>query len=101
MTEKRLPALPNVATISEGLPEFKALPTWYGLYMRAGTPQAVVDRLAAEYRHALEDPAVKARLEAAGLIPVGSSPAEFAAQIRKESGIYADLIRETGFKLEQ
>lgn len=98
--EKRPPGFPQVPTVTEAVPAYKPLPTWYGLIMRAGTPQAVVDRLAAEYRVALEDPVVKARLEAAGLVPVGSTPAEFAAQLREEHERYGEVIRSTGFKFQ-
>lgn len=101
MTAKRLSSLPNVPTVSEGLPAFNPLPIWYGLYMRAGTPPAIADRLAAEYRTALDDPAVKARLATAGFVSVGSTPGEFSSFLRDESKAYGDLIRQTGFKLEQ
>ena len=99
-SEKRVPAFPNVPTIAEQVPAYKPLLTWYGLFMRAGTPQPVVERLAAEYHAALQDPAVKALLEAAGLVPVGSTPAEFAAQLRDEYQRYGDVIRATGFKFQ-
>ncbi len=94
----RLASMPNVPTIAEALPGFAASAPWYGLFMRAGTPPAIVDRIAAEYRAALADPAVKQKLDAAGLIPVGSTPAEFTASLHAESEKYTVLIPKIGFK---
>ena len=100
VSETRLPSHPTVPTIGEGFSGFKPLLTWYGLYMRAGTPPAIVERLAAEYHAAGQDPVVKAKLEGGGLMPIGSTPAEFAAQLKSEHELYGDLIRKTGFKFE-
>ena len=100
VADARLPSHPTVPTLSEGFPGFKPLLTWYGLYMKAGTPAAIVDRMSSEYHAAGQDPVVKAKLEGVGLMPVGSTPAEFAAQLKSEYELYGELIRKTGFKFE-
>lgn len=99
-TDQRLPSYPNLPSVSEGLPGFKPLVAWYGLFVRAGTPPIIVEKLSTAYRAALADPAIATKLESAGLTLVGSSSAEAAAQISREYQIYGDLIRKTGFKLD-
>lgn len=86
-TKERLAALPDVPTLSEsGLDRFE-LNEWNGLYAPAGTPDSIVDQLNGAARHALAQPAVKARLEALGAIAIGSSPGEFTRHVA--------LLRET------
>jgi tripartite-type tricarboxylate transporter receptor subunit TctC len=56
---KRSPAIPNVPTTAEaGLPGFEVA-TWYAMFAPKGTPQALVDRMAAELRKALESAAIR------------------------------------------
>jgi tripartite-type tricarboxylate transporter receptor subunit TctC len=96
----RSPAFPGVPTVAETLPGTVIPTAWYGLFLRTGTPQAIVERLGAEYRASLQDAAVLARLEPAGMLPVGSTPAETAASIRAEIAWYGELIRKVGYKPE-
>jgi tripartite-type tricarboxylate transporter receptor subunit TctC len=80
----RHPLVPDVPTIAEsGVPGFDAT-QWYGVAAPAGTPAAIVDRLALEVKKSLDRPDFKKRLEAEGAEPVGNTPAEFAAIIKSE-----------------
>lgn len=93
MGRRRSPALPDVPTVAEaGFPDFTA-DTWYGVFAPRGTPAPVVDGIAAAVREAVKDEAVKKAFAAIGSEPVGSTPAEFAAQVREESGRMAGLAK--------
>jgi tripartite-type tricarboxylate transporter receptor subunit TctC len=97
---KRIPMLPDTPTIAEsGVPGFEAT-QWYGLLAPAGTPPAIVDRLAGEIRKALGNAEVKRRLEAEGADPVGNTPAQFAQVIKSELARWQTVIRQAGIKAE-
>ena len=81
---RRSDALPNVPPVAEaGVPGYEAM-QWYGLLAPAGTPTAVVERVHAQAIVALRSPEMKARLAADGAEPLGTTPAEFGAYIKRE-----------------
>src|SRR3569832_1429913 len=78
-TPKRMPQFPDVPTVSEsGLAGFE-FNSWFALMAPAGTPKGITFRLAEEVKKALGDPEVKAKLDAQGLTPKGTSPEELGA----------------------
>ena len=92
-SDKRLPALPDVPTLAEGaLPGFNAI-SWIGMVAPAGTPQDIVDKIAADVRAVLADEAVKARFAAQGGVPRATSPQEFGKLIAADRTRYAEIIR--------
>jgi tripartite-type tricarboxylate transporter receptor subunit TctC len=96
---KRSALAPDLATMAEsGFPGFEAVP-WFGLLAPAGTPQDVLDKLHAETVKALAVPQVRRKFDELGLEPVGNTPAEFAAIIRKETPEWAKVIKDAGIKL--
>ncbi len=89
---------PDVPTFAEsGYPEF-ALVNWYAILAPAGTPAAVVTRLNREIGLVMHDPAVAAKITAAGLDPVTGSPAEAEALARRDIERYRRMITLTGAK---
>jgi tripartite-type tricarboxylate transporter receptor subunit TctC len=98
-SETRAPQLPEVPAIAETFPGFRTL-TWNGLLAPAGTPPAVVQKVAAEVRKAVRDPAVAERLTNIGVDPLGSTPTEFADAIRTDSVIWQDAIKAAGMTRE-
>jgi len=81
---QRLDVLPAVPTYAElNLPSNND-PSWFGLVAPAGTPVAVIGRLQEAVVKSLQEPAVKQRLAQLGLYASGTTPADFAAQIRRE-----------------
>lgn len=97
---QRLPALPDVPTTAEsGFPEFVAS-TWWGMAAPKGTDRRIVERLAAEIRTALSDPAVSNRLAALGMAVGGLSPAEFARKIQTEAAKLKATLEKLRIKLE-
>ena len=81
---KRLDILPNVPTYGELALFSNNDPSWFGLVAPAGTPAAAVKRINDAVVAGLKEPAIRDKLAALGLFPSGSSPDEFAAQIKKE-----------------
>ena len=92
---------PDVPTVAEsGFPGYRASVD-FGLFAPAGTPQPILDRLAAEARAALRRPDMAPRLESLAMEPVlAGTPAEFAASQAAETRQWADFIRRRGIRLE-
>ena len=98
--DKRVPAFPDVPALAESaLPGFNAI-SWIGLLAPAGTPQDVVDKIAADVRAVLADETVKARFVALGGVPRASSPQEFAKLIADDKGRYAKIISSRKIMIE-
>jgi tripartite-type tricarboxylate transporter receptor subunit TctC len=96
----RSPALPDVPTLGEsGLKGFDVY-QWIILLAPAKTPPEIVARLNAETTRALNESAVRERLQAAGLDAKGGSPTEVQALIRRERTRWAQLIKELGLKAD-
>src|SRR5215475_8319387 len=90
---------PDLPTMDElGYRGFEAVP-WFGLLAPAATPRDVLDKVHGETVKALAAPAVRKKFDELGLEPVGNTPAEFAAIIRKETPEWAKVIRDAGIKL--
>ena len=96
LSEKRVPALPNVPTaVESGFKDF-VVSIWYGILAPAGTPRDVVNRLNSEIHKVLAAPDVKQRLAVSGVDPLVSSPEQFAKHIRAEKVRYAQIIKDAG-----
>ncbi|GIZ52570.1 Bug family tripartite tricarboxylate transporter substrate binding protein [Noviherbaspirillum aridicola] len=96
----RFPLLPDLPTVAEsGLPGFEAI-TWNGLLVPRGTPAETVHRINQEINAILRLPDVAERLQRAGLMPTGGSPAEFASLIASDARKWAAVIRRTGATLD-
>jgi tripartite-type tricarboxylate transporter receptor subunit TctC len=97
---KRTKQLPDVPTISEsGVPGYEMAP-WIGMFVPAGTPKPVIDRLNAEMNKALATPDMIQKLEAQALDPWTSTPEEFNARLKVDYEKYGKLIKLTGAKVE-
>jgi tripartite-type tricarboxylate transporter receptor subunit TctC len=66
----------------------------------AGTPAAVIERVNADVNAVLRDPDVRAKLDSAGMTPVGGTAAEFAAVVAADTQRWGAIIRRIGLKLE-
>jgi tripartite-type tricarboxylate transporter receptor subunit TctC len=96
---KRLPAYPDVPAISEVLPGYE-YSSWYGLFGPARMPREMVDRLAGAARAALASPEMAKRLADEGLVPVGSTPAEFQKFVATEIVRWGKVVTAVGAKPE-
>ena len=97
---QRVAALPNVPTFKGvGLEPVNRM-AYYGIVGPKGLPKDVVDKVNAAVRKALEDPAVKKRIEDTGSIVVGNTPEQFAEQIKAEFSVYKDVVAKQKLTLD-
>jgi tripartite-type tricarboxylate transporter receptor subunit TctC len=95
---KRLAILPDVPTFVElGYPGVQDY-TWIGVFLAAGTPAAIVNRLNEALNRAAQSPDVRERLETQALDPVGGTPREFAEYVKAEIAKWGRIVQETGSK---
>jgi len=100
MSPKRTPELPDVPTLAEaGLPGVE-MTTWYGLFVTAGTPKAVVDRLYAETMKALQLPDVQKRLLGLGGEVGTLTQDQFGAMVRSDFDRFGKLIKDANVKID-
>jgi len=93
---QRLAAIPDVPTTAEsGLPGLDIV-LYYGLVAPAGTPKSIIERLNKELRTIVNSEDVKQRIIADGGGPLASTPEEYAANITREEGRWAALIKKLG-----
>ncbi|WP_334186771.1 Bug family tripartite tricarboxylate transporter substrate binding protein [Noviherbaspirillum sp.] len=96
----RFSLLPDIPTMAEaGMPAFESL-AWNGVLVPARTPPDVVKRLNAELNAIIQMADVKARLNNAGLEPVGGTPEAFKKLIDEEAAKWEPVIRKTKAKLD-
>jgi tripartite-type tricarboxylate transporter receptor subunit TctC len=100
MDTKRYKPLPDVPSLGEQTNDYEKIPTGSNIVGPANMPPQVVKRLHGEFAKALGDREVIDRLEKIGFTPVGSSPEEFAAQIRKDMAVMGKAIKAANVKPE-
>jgi len=97
---KRYTRLPEIPTIAEsGVKGYEA-EQWYGVVSPAGTPAAIVNKLAAEIKTIVANPDVRERFYSQGIEPVYATPEEFAVYIKASVAKYAKVIKTLGLKVE-
>lgn len=92
---KRLRLQPDIPAIAEILPGFTNT-SWYGLMAPAGTPQPIINKINAEMNVALANADFRKNLEALGLEPISSTPAEFGNRIKSELARWTKVIKDAG-----
>jgi len=99
-TVKRQPVAPEIRTMDEqGFPGWETGP-WFGLFVRAGTAESLVQRLHAEAVRALQSAEVKDRLLAQGAAVIGNTSAEFSTFIRAEHARWGKVVRDAGIRAD-
>jgi len=97
---QRMESLKELPTLAEsGLPNVESL-IWNGLFVAAGTPDAVVQKINADVNAVLADPGVKATLEAQGLSAGGGSVADFRQVVAQDTRRWGAIIQKIGLKLD-
>ena len=97
---KRNPQLPEVPTMAEAGVKGVEMSAWYGIYMPASTPKAVIERVNAEVNKVIAMPETQTRLSAIGADLTPMTPAQFKAFHDAENQRYGDLIRKKNIKLD-
>jgi tripartite-type tricarboxylate transporter receptor subunit TctC len=98
-SDKRTVQFPEVPAIAEAVPGYE-FTAWVGAFVPAKTPKPIVDKLNAEIKKALADPAVAAKLGSQTLDPMYMMPDEFARRLRSDYEKYDKLIKLTGAKID-
>ncbi len=99
-SEQRSALLPGVPTTREsGWPGVVAS-AWNGVVAPARTPQAVIEKLNEEIARSLAAPDMKDKFAAAGMEPIGGSPADFATFLRDETRKWAGVIRAANIRVD-
>ncbi len=94
---RRLPDVPTVAeTVVPGYEAFE----WNGMFLPAGTPEPIAARLRQAVQEVMQEDEVKQRMADIGAQPVGSTPAEFAAFLKKEDAKWGEVVRKGHIKLD-
>ena len=97
---KRDPLMPDVPTVAEqGYPGYDTM-NWYAYVVPAKTPQPVINKLNQVLVKILKDPVVGKELEAKGLSPSPSTPAELGAYMKREYDTWAVVVKKAGIKPE-
>jgi tripartite-type tricarboxylate transporter receptor subunit TctC len=98
-TAARSPAAPDLPAIVEAVPGFE-VSAWDAVFAPAGTPKAIVDRLNAAVRKALDDPAIKETLLARGTVTVGGTPDDLARFVTSENARWGKVVKQIGAQVD-
>lgn len=98
-TAKRSPSLPDVPTMAEAgfKMESEGLQGWV---LPAGTPKAIVTKISNEMQRLVSQPDMKERIANLGYDVVGSTPDQFAAQIKEDLAKWEKVIKSAGIKID-
>jgi tripartite-type tricarboxylate transporter receptor subunit TctC len=100
LATRRTERMPDVPAVVETLPQFQTFDVWWAFFAPAGTPAEVCGKIADESRAALKFPDVLARLDQLALTPVGSTPAELDAELKRDLATVGNLVRKIGLTPE-
>jgi tripartite-type tricarboxylate transporter receptor subunit TctC len=102
-SKERMPQLPDVAPLSEGAPGLKdyELLNWFGLFITAGTPQPIVDKLNGIINTALKDKAIVDKLMPQGIVPKTMTPAEYKSFVESETAKFGKIVQQANIKLAE
>jgi tripartite-type tricarboxylate transporter receptor subunit TctC len=98
-SSRRVRFLPEVPALAETLPGFEAV-AWFGIVAPPKTPAAIADKVASAVIEALKSPDVQKRLSDLSAEPMGLTPSETAAYMKRETERWGAVIRSAGVKLE-
>jgi tripartite-type tricarboxylate transporter receptor subunit TctC len=98
LSERRVATLPGVPTAKQsGVDDF-LMSIWYGMFAPAGTPREIISRLNREVMKALESPAMRERMAAAGIDPWPGTPGQMADLLRGDTARFANIIASAGLQ---
>ena len=96
----RAPQMPEIPTLAEvGYPGFVET-VWFGLYAPTGTPRAIIDKLNRETNRWIESPAIRGRMAEGAHEPMAGTPEDMGAYWAEERRLWAEVVRETGVRME-
>ena len=98
-SQHRVASLPDVPAMSEVLPGFESV-TWFGVVAPPKTPTPIAERISAAVAEALRSPDTRKRLADLSAEPIGNTPAQMAAFMRKDAERWREVIRSAGVKAD-
>src|SRR5438105_2330149 len=98
--DRAFPPAPDVPTIGSVVKGIDDISVWLGLVAPKGTSPAVAEKIASEVAKVLTDPVIKQKADAAGLFPATTSPAEFAAFMKREAERWSVVVKESGMRYD-
>ncbi len=100
-TRERTALVPGVPGMLEaGLPDY-SIEFWYGLFVPAGTPPAIIKKIFDAATMAMQQPSVKAALAREGTdVTLSQSPEQFAAFLNEDAKFWVKLVKDASVKLE-
>ena len=99
-SDKRTADLPNVPTMIEAGYQGLEATTWFGFLAPAATPKEIIAKLNGEFNKALQQRELRKRMTETGADPVGGTAEQFGAYIKQESVRWAQIVKDSGTKLE-
>ncbi len=97
---ERMPSMPTVPTVAEsGVPSMN-VSTWYGVFATGGTPPALLERIAADIKAVVDQPAVRQQISGQGVVPTVSSPAEFRRFVGQEIEHWGKAVKKANITIE-
>lgn len=98
-TAQRAFFAPDLVPIADSVPGFDIKP-WHGVMAPAGTPSAIVDKLSAEIQAFVKMPATQTKLRDRGVVPVGSSAADFSKTMNDEFEMFKKIVKDANIKAD-
>jgi tripartite-type tricarboxylate transporter receptor subunit TctC len=98
-SDKRTAQFPDTPTIGETVKGYE-FTSWMGTFAPGGTPRAIIEKLNAELKKAVADPAVASNLSSQSLVPMHMTLDEFAKQMRVEYDRYAHIVKISGARID-
>jgi tripartite-type tricarboxylate transporter receptor subunit TctC len=98
-TPEPSPAFKGVPTVAASVPGY-AVESWYGFFVRAGTPTPVIAKLNAAVKKAAQNPEFVKKVEQEGLIVTASEPAEFDRYVKAEEARWRKIVKENNIKAD-
>lgn len=99
-SDKRSRLFPDIPTFAEGGVQGLVADNWWGVYLPAGTPQAIVDAYQSALVKIMADPEVKEKFAGLGVEATATSQAEFRSFLAAEHAKYSKLVADNGIKGE-
>lgn len=99
-SQQEIEVLPGVRPVGQTVPGY-LLPSWFVIVAPAGTPQPVVDRIAATIDAFERQPATVEKFRALGAVPVGGKPERLAAHLKAEQARYGELLKDMKGNIQQ
>ena len=97
---RRSPVFPDLPTVAEaGITGYETV-SWGGIIGPAGLPKAIVDKVNADIRKALANPALRERFKTLDTEPDGGTPQEFVELVRRETPKWAEVVKRSGAKVD-